>query len=47
MSDAERAKIDAAAAAIGQAADVLQSRVEKKEYDREYYAVKGWKWHGK
>lgn len=47
MSDAERANIDAAAAAVGQAADVLQNPVQKREYDHELYAAKGWKWHGK
>lgn len=47
MSDSERAKIDAAAAKIGQAADVLQNPEQKREYDRKLYAANGWKWHGK
>lgn len=41
MSDSERAKIDAAAAEVGQAADVLSNPEQKLEYDRQLYAAKG------
>lgn len=41
MSDSERAKIDAAAAEVGQAADVLSNPEHKLEYDRQLYAAKG------
>ena len=44
MSESERAEIDAAAAQVGQAADVLQDPEQKREYDRELFAAKGWEW---
>ncbi|KAF6219842.1 hypothetical protein HO133_003667 [Letharia lupina] len=47
MSDSERVKIDAAAAMVGHAADVLQNPEQKLRYDVKLYAAKGWKWHGK
>lgn len=46
MSDSERADIDAAAAKVGQAADVLQDAELKLKYDRQMYAASPWKWHG-
>ena len=48
MSDSERDKIDAGAAQVGQAADVLQNLEQKLEYDRKFYAAKTWgEWQGK
>ena len=41
MSDSERAKIDAAAAEVGCAADVLSNPEQKLVYDRQLYATKG------
>ena len=42
MSESERAKIDEAAAKVGQAADVLQNPEQKREYDCKLYAANGW-----
>ena len=42
MSESERAKIDEAAAKVGQAADVLQNLEQKREYDRKLHAANGW-----
>lgn len=42
MSDLELDKIDAGAAKVGQAADVLQNLEQKLEYDRKLYAAKTW-----
>lgn len=47
MSDSECAKIDAAAAKVGQAADILQDPEQKRDYDRELLAAKAGKWHQK
>ena len=44
MSNSECAKIDAAAAMVGQAADVLQNPELKRKYDRNLFATKGWTW---
>ena len=46
MSDSELFMIDAGAAKVGQAADVLQNPELKLNYDRELYAAKGWGWFG-
>ena len=47
MSDSECAKIDAAAADVGQATDIPQTPEQKLKYNRKLYAAKSWKWHGK